>query len=904
MSTNSNWPDNSSPLTMKSSKTTRVDEQCARRGSQKFTAACPSWGQPKLAQRISRQKPVKLKKHCISLIHIVNHTTEGGSPPKLFVFTNGVAVPVAVEERQVHGIWDDVNLAGNVTTVIVTNLSFNEMNSDQLIIMQRLIKTTAPLVVVEFGQFFFPLLLVVNGSIFDDDKKVTAQYSSNATDPPKPLSLLELRKDSEANNLRPQTILKKGFLGNRSNETRDLLDEAAICLLSGRIANASPNVVYFCNNAAPAMFSNLQIENLHEITPSELNNKPSDLHRPTFWPWFFVSAFDEDVDEIVDQIMEDIAEQRPVVTEPEKEPNAYQKKLGCKYRKSCYDTGVVPDIETVFTRFVKRWWPHWLETEDAEKQEDETEEDTGKPYDSEEDLLPQKVRCKYRISCYQEHGIPFDEKAEERRKVLLSSKRVVQSKGQKKTLKEIAAHTLKKVQEAEEKAAKRPVVKVVEKRLNAIEEKLSEKLNCKYRKSCYETGQKPVIADGWSLPLPIKIFSTESAEAATKEINYDELEELEKKVYCKYRKSCYETGIRPDFEPEIFVGTFRDLFTIHEQVEPRKMTMQEKCKYRKSCYETGIVPEINPKLEEAIHKEVSPVIPTNAQDLRLLCKYRKSCYAEIHDSATVDTIKFIRKRRQIEKEVRRRRAKRAKLHRRFRGELQLDSYRRHHRRDKTMEEEQPEQKEQQPEEPEEVEDFVDVKIIPPKRGRKEKVKEKREEVVEEVPVKATKFRKTKQPQKIESEEDEAIEEPVPIPCKYRKSCYAETGLSPEKEDLKDSDEKREPAKVAGQQAKQVPVSKDSREDKEGARRSIRTAQTGTGPAARTTDKETQDVESEPQTMNEDHAGSMARIGLERYRKDGWCNKYYYSCRAILGLPPKERAPIGPNGKRLCRKKPL
>ncbi|KAK5965559.1 hypothetical protein GCK32_017597 [Trichostrongylus colubriformis] len=1053
------------------------------------------------------------------------------SSPELSIFTSEVAVPIGVEAHT-HGIWDEIQLADNVTTLIVTNLDIEEMNTDHVAIMQRLLDAITPLVVIEFG--------------------------------------------------------------DASPQTRALLDETTECLLSGYVANTSSNVVYFCNSASPAMLSSLRAEDLHNIKLSAQKKKPPDPQPTAFWPWIFASAakerrhhehhhhhdhhhpshhghyhhhhrhhFNEDVDEIVDQIMEQIVEQGavPASTEPVKEASEYEKKLGCKYRKSCYETGTLPETGNVLTRFIKRWWPHWIKgevEEVTEEKADEQEEKAAEPFDAEADILPQKVRCKYRITCYHDRGIPYDEKAEERRKILLSSKRTVQSTGQKKTLKEIAAFTLQKVQEAEEKAVKRPVVNVVTQRLNAIEEKLNEKLNCKYRKSCYETGQKPIIADGWSLPIPIKIFSTEPAEAATKELNYDELEELEKKVYCKYRKSCYETGNKPDIEPEILLRTFPDLFTIHQQVEPRKMTLQEKCKYRKSCYETGIVPEINPKLEEVIRKEVSAVIPTNEQDLRLFCKYRKSCYAEVHDSATVDTIKFLRKRRQIEKEVRRRRAKRAKLHRRLRGELQLDSYRskHYHPHNKAKQEERLQ-------EPEDIEEIVDVKIIPQKRGRKEKGKEKKEDA-ESVPDKTLEYRKSKQrQQRADSEEKTVIDEPVRITtteaeddtlqakkskkgkkpkaeepkvekkvekklekekekeeekeeanmeekqrsatklkkkketetkpkedvpkqkerkekddkkpddeqqreaayekqagskrfdkvaagmkkmiedmhqqqeiqqkkeyckyrkscyksgkkpkidqslhhifgkteeavlekpeeseesitkkpgeplldisdeemekrntreahakielakkleckyrkscyetgvlpeifiphyfyndqkivfkagvskqlqCKYRKSCYAETGLLSEKEDLKDAEDKRE-KKLVDQKAKHTPSSEDDRDDKDDQRKSFKSAQTATGPAARSTDKETLDVEcksggkscyssAEPQAMNEDHAGNVARIGLERYRKTGWCNKYYYSCRAILGLPPKERAPIGPNGRRLCRKKPL
>ncbi|KAK6057261.1 hypothetical protein COOONC_05224 [Cooperia oncophora] len=634
------------------------------------------------------------------------------SPSQLSVFTNGITVPVAVEERHLHGIWDDIHLVGNVTTVIVTNLGIDEMNSDHLVIMQRLSKTITPLIVVEFGQFAFFMCFRL---IF----------------PQQTLTSIMLKLQQYL------TIEEMGASKLELSSTKP-----PYAFLGGRVGNASPNVVYFCNGAYPEMLPNLQIDNLHDIKPSELNKKSSTPQEAAFWPRFFVSAakehrhhdhrhehhehhgahhhghyhhhhhrhhFDEDVDEIVDQIMEEIAEEVPVISEPAKEAKEYDKKLRCKFRKSCYETGIKPELETVVTRFVKKWFPQWIEDEDAAKKEEVEEEEMQKPYDVEEDLVPQKLRCRYRISCYQERGIPFDEQAEERRKVLLSSKRVIQEKGQKKTLKEIAADTLKMVQEAGEKAAKRPVVKVVEKRLNAIEEKLNEKLNCKYRKSCYETGQKPVVADAWSLPLPIKIFSTEPAEAATKEINYNELEELEKKVYCKYRKSCYETGIKPDIDPEIFVRTFRDLFTIHEQVEPRKMTIQEKCKYRKSCYETGIVPEINPKAGGSD--------PQRGQ----------RCHT--HNRTR---LAYPVKRRQIEKEVRRRRAKRAKLHRRFRGELQLDSYRRHHGRNRSREYEHPKKPEEpeKREEQEDVEEVIDVKIIPPKRGRKEKVKEKQEEVTE------------------------------------------------------------------------------------------------------------------------------------------------------------------------------
>ncbi|KIH50721.1 hypothetical protein ANCDUO_19197, partial [Ancylostoma duodenale] len=441
-------------------------------------------------------------------------------------------------------------------------------------------------------------------------------------------------------------------------QTRALLDKSAPCHLGGHAVILSPNTAYFCNKATPAMLPGLEFVGLHEITQPELEPGWEEPQALFLMPQIFVSAAkgsekrqreqQQDVEEIVDQIMEEIVEEG-VISAPKKEReftelNEEEKKKFCKYRKSCYESGVKPVIDDDWFFYPSHWWPF-----KKEEEEETVEKEEAKPYDEEEDLMLQKLQCKYRVSCYKERGIPLTEKEKEETKMVLASKKKVQP-GKKLTLKELAAKTLLELEEAAERAAKRPILKVIETKLSKKEEELNEKLNCKYRKSCYETGQKPVIEDAWKLPIPIKIFSTESADTVSKQINYSELEELEKKLYCKYRKSCYETGVKPEIEPEIFIRTIADLTTIHEQVETRKLTLQEKCKYRKSCYETGIVPEINPKLEAVIQKEVSSVIPTNVQDLKMLCKYRKSCYAEVHDSATVDTIKFIRKRRQIEKE--------------------------------------------------------------------------------------------------------------------------------------------------------------------------------------------------------------------------------------------------------------
>ncbi|KAK5985207.1 hypothetical protein GCK32_019092 [Trichostrongylus colubriformis] len=71
------------------------------------------------------------------------------SSPELSIFTSEVAVPIGVEAHT-HGIWDEIQLADNVTTLIVTNLDIEEMNTDHVAIMQRLLDAITPLVVIEF----------------------------------------------------------------------------------------------------------------------------------------------------------------------------------------------------------------------------------------------------------------------------------------------------------------------------------------------------------------------------------------------------------------------------------------------------------------------------------------------------------------------------------------------------------------------------------------------------------------------------------------------------------------------------------------------------------------------------------------------------------------------------------
>ncbi|KJH46412.1 hypothetical protein DICVIV_07535 [Dictyocaulus viviparus] len=878
------------------------------------------------------------------------------STSEIFVFTNSFTMPVAIRNTDFASKWNELELPTNVTTLIITRIGIDKMNANQIDIVHRLIMNDNSLAVIEFG--------------------------------------------------------------NPNFKTHELLEKSALCQMKAHIVGSVPNVVQFCNNATPQMLSSLNFENISRFNALPRTNIGEKQHSYNIWPNFFATAakfeeelpegihdyhnkrrhykplkhnqhndrhFDENVEDIVDIIMEDIIGQNGTSSTQisSKEQSKADKKKMCKYRKSCYETGIKPIVENYYANPFSHWWNSRIQLEGNKSSKDEMNQ-----HDTNEELPIQKLQCKYRHSCYQKHGIPFQKKVKngEQNKLLHLSKSNVPQHGKKTTLKEVAAETLKKLEEAKEKVFKRPLVKAVDKHLNAIEEKLNEKLNCKYRKSCYET-------------------------------------ELEKKLYCKYRKSCYETGVKPEIEPEISIDNLRDLTTLHEQIETRKQTLQEKCKYRKSCYETGIIPEINPKLEAAINTEVSSVIPTNIYDLRLFCKYRKSCYAKIHDSATVDTIRLIRKRGQITKEVRRRRSRRAKLHRRLRGEMVLGHYRKlqlktngnvNFQLEEDLELSRMQGSKKIPKQtPEKKDEELYVQpVVGSNKGKRTKqqlVKEsaqgntlkhkeataekkekkgkklKREEQLFKTPTTAknadesgeASINETMKPSKpmIRPEVDDVImkggeqqnvvhmrkddkkklnaatqtmnrlisemhrqkeEQERKEFCKYRKSCY-ETGRKPEIKQsfrnlfkvLKEHVDQQEHVNYASSKAEsdkkldcKYRKSCYGVDEYSSISERIDIGTKGTYSATKprqgvnewhdTTeykegiDKEQSNCKlcyssAQYRTINNDHI-SIIPIGLERYRRNGKCSPYYYSCREILGLPPKERAPIGPNGKRLCRKK--
>uniref|UniRef100_A0A915D3M2 Uncharacterized protein n=1 Tax=Ditylenchus dipsaci TaxID=166011 RepID=A0A915D3M2_9BILA len=280
-------------------------------------------------------------------------------------------------------------------------------------------------------------------------------------------------------------------------------------------------------------------------------------------------------------------------------------KLKCKYRKSCYE-GVDPPVEEP-------------KTADNEIQKDDKEQ--------------QKLSCKYRYSCYAEKWPNLlSEKGEKHKQkaasILISkpSSSVPPSATYKKpaSLKKIAQQTLKELEEKELQNSQHPRPKHshAKQKLMDAKEALEHKNKCKYRKSCYENGELPELKRAPYNETEEDEQEEDDDEPKNKVRNFEEMSTLEQKLFCKYRFSCYPNGVPPKIPEETkFKG-------IKEIVKPvrREIPLVLRCKYRKSCYETGVLPDLNPQKSEEHKKSKPKPVPTTVEELKLQCKYRKSCY--------------------------------------------------------------------------------------------------------------------------------------------------------------------------------------------------------------------------------------------------------------------------------------
>ncbi|CAO4369517.1 unnamed protein product [Caenorhabditis nigoni] len=603
--------------------------------------------------------------------------------------------------------------------------------------------------------------------------------------------------------------------------------EHADCWATSSVESESENTVWLCNKAMADIPLEISIE---KTLVEKISSAPTSS-------FFLVSAaskkhdkkkmeeeLEDEIQDIVEKSMKTVEKRKKDLDDDDDDDdddNEFDNKhdpkrdhrLHCKYRKTCYETGkrgLIEPYDFSFDHIFHFWKAPATQQHHLPKTEDADQDGVPDSEDDDVNLADRKLVCKYRTACYKEHNIPLSDKQQERERSFLSAKLQV-PQGKKRTLKDIAAKAVSGVKEREEEVKTRPLPKslIVEKKLQEIENQLQKKLDCKYRKTCYETGKLPDIEESsFSIPFLYSESKNEDDDDEDEQKPFSEMEDLERKHYCKYRKSCYESGKKPEIENELVIESFRDILDMPDVVETRKLTLQERCKYRKSCYETGVLPDLSrddEHIEKVINKEVSSVVPSTVQDLKTLCKYRKSCYQEISESSSADIVQTIRKRRLIEKEVRKRRTRRhRRLHKRrammTRYGMTTGSASKYDKVEKTQKE---------------LQDIADArehrKDAPAPKSVKIQGKKRAEKVVEEVV-------EQKLVDAVEAQQDNSVEdekEPEPEPTKQKKSKRSLKKVKEPEPEVEDIPEP-EPVKKQKKSSKKIkePEPEDEQEEEE------------------------------------------------------------------------------------------
>uniref|UniRef100_A0AC34GZ66 Uncharacterized protein n=1 Tax=Panagrolaimus sp. ES5 TaxID=591445 RepID=A0AC34GZ66_9BILA len=434
-------------------------------------------------------------------------------------------------------------------------------------------------------------------------------------------------------------------IGNKATQTTVILEHSTFCWGITSLHIDAPNTVLLCNDvkiSETPLLNGAKIKTLFENDNDQIIS-PSAATTIT-WPTLFPSVMaasdssatnnekkirtskktaQKSTREIYYKKGRKIAiNWDDIDQEPEKIDIEHlrkkAKRVACKYRKSCYETGILPNLKAEKTVFSTD-----QSIDEGHPDIDEIDED---------DTLALKVLCKYRTSCYAEIGMDMSDSNHKKSTGVLITKKSAflepESRPRKKeSVREIARKAVKEV-EMKDRENPKAKISVIEKHLTETEEKLEMKNRCKYRKSCYQSGKLPDVDGYHPLPWlsiePIIDYASvylNKGEKDEDEKSFKEKNERQRKLYCKYRKSCYDTGIAPEIDQT-------QKFHFEEVVErpPAQIPVEVRCKYRKSCYETGIVPDFTKPVKQV--KIKSKPIPVTVEDLKVQCKYRKSCYRE------------------------------------------------------------------------------------------------------------------------------------------------------------------------------------------------------------------------------------------------------------------------------------
>nr|CAD2136413.1 unnamed protein product [Meloidogyne enterolobii] len=333
--------------------------------------------------------------------------------------------------------------------------------------------------------------------------------------------------------------------------------------------------------------------------------------------------------------------------------------------------------------------------ENEEDEDDNNDKDDNEEFDSTLSIADKKRMCRYRLSCYADKGIEIPgkyggkEQKQENGEYIPSGKRTlggtklkIVDVEKKATLKDAAKQAVKKVrqQEAEGEVLREKYVYDGERVLADFWAELERKNRCKYRRSCYLSGKLPEIKQSEILQWlggfgSSGFWKGEPEEEGNKEkkrgedgedVKFENMSEYEKKLFCRYRNSCYKNGIKPKINNNSittfgikewnFNNLIKDLKgwlwggmegkQKIDKEEPKQTKLE--CKYRKSCYSSGKLPEeftIDKNEEKQTMAKIleGKKVPTSVKELKLFCKYRKSCYVA---NAAIQQTEIIEKEKQ------------------------------------------------------------------------------------------------------------------------------------------------------------------------------------------------------------------------------------------------------------------
>ncbi|KAI1725354.1 hypothetical protein DdX_02010 [Ditylenchus destructor] len=447
--------------------------------------------------------------------------------------------------------------------------------------------------------------------------------------------------------------------GNQDFKVMNRLFSSPFCWASGEVdvhLMCSLRKFILCGSRNIDKFNDSESVTLHKIKNFPVINSDDSVHSivSKIWPSFIVLAA-EDVNTADKKFRSNHHTPQPnkrkpgtkshhkqseTKTEQEEPQLSKVDKAICKYRKSCYDD----TINGLESGKGMSYEPELIDSPEIDENLPSQEKSESYENESDEEISEdqQRLRCKYRTSCYEQRwpnllstkGVKHKGAASILTSKASSSVPPPSTFRKPTSVKEIAAETLKKLEERERHTNEKALPKFSprEKYLLDAKERLKQKNACKYRKSCYETGVLPSIEAG---PLA-SLFTFQKNQTDSEKVerkasnhnpspNFEEMSVSEQKQYCKYRKSCYESGMRPEIPDK---GHIDEIIRSTAPREDQKLELR--CKYRKSCYETGVLSPLNPPTpkqnEKTIGKAGNAPLPTTIGELKLMCKYRKSCY--------------------------------------------------------------------------------------------------------------------------------------------------------------------------------------------------------------------------------------------------------------------------------------